>query len=59
MNPDLAEHAPLSPALTLRAACRRTGYDQLGRRCPGCPLKDLCESEERWIVQLTARSTFA
>ena len=42
---------PLSPALSLRDACRKQGYDNTGARCPGCPLKDLCESEERWLVQ--------
>jgi hypothetical protein len=41
---------PRSPALALRAACRKTGYDDGGRRCFACPLKDLCESEERWLV---------
>jgi len=47
--------APLSPALSLRQACRRTGYDNSSRRCPGCPLKELCESEERWLVRLAGR----
>jgi hypothetical protein len=47
--------APISPALSLRQACRKVGYDDGGKRCPGCPLKELCESEERWIVRLTAR----
>ncbi len=46
--------APLSPALSLRQACRKTGHDDDGRRCPGCPLRTLCDSEERWIVRLTA-----
>jgi len=54
--PDPRTDYPLSPALSLRDACRRTGYDNSGTRCPGCPLKALCESEERWLVQLTARS---
>ncbi len=47
---------PLSPALTLRDACRRTGQDDDGRRCPACPMRDLCESEERWLAQLISRS---
>jgi hypothetical protein len=24
--------------------------DDDGQRCPECPLKTLCESEERWLV---------
>jgi len=55
-GPDPRPHDPLSSALSLRQACQKTGYDSSGKRCPGCPLKDLCESEERWIVRLTARS---
>jgi hypothetical protein len=53
---DLSTRAPLSPALSLRQACRKTGYDDSGRRCPGCPLLELCESEERWLVRLADRS---
>jgi len=56
---DLSNAAPLSPALSLRQACRTTGYDDRGKRCPGCPLKELCESDERWIVRLTDRSHLA
>lgn len=48
---------PLSPALSLRQACCKTGYDNNGKRCPGCSLKELCDSEERWIVRLTASAT--
>jgi hypothetical protein len=47
---------PLSPALTLRDACQKSGHDGGGRRCPVCPLKDLCESEARWLVELVSRS---
>jgi len=50
---DLSAVSPLSPALSLRQACRNTGHDNSGKRCSGCPLKKLCESEERWIVRLT------
>ena len=53
---DLSMSAPLSPALSLRQACRKTGYDDSGRRCSGCPLRELCESEERWLVRLADRS---
>jgi hypothetical protein len=47
---------PVSPARTLRDACRKTGHDDGGKRCPTCPLKDLCESEERWLVELASRA---
>lgn len=46
----------VSPACTLRAACQNRGHDDGGKRCPICPLKDLCESEERWLVELASRS---
>jgi hypothetical protein len=45
-----------SPARTLREACEETGHDEDGKRCPVCPVKDLCESEERWVVELAPRS---
>ena len=53
---DLEVRQPLSPALTLRQACRKTGHDNEGVRCPACALKDLCDSEERWFVRLVTRS---
>ena len=56
-TPDRRTGAPISPALSLRQACIKTGHDQGGKRCPGCSLKRLCESEERWIVQLAACAT--
>ena len=40
----------------MRQACRKTEYDDSGRRCPGCPLRELCDSEERWLVRLADRS---
>jgi hypothetical protein len=46
----------LSPARTLRDACRQTGHDENGRRCLTCPVKDLCDSDERWLVELASRS---
>jgi hypothetical protein len=39
-----------SPALALREACRIAGCDDHGRRCFGCPLKEICESDARWFV---------
>jgi hypothetical protein len=53
MNDNPAEPAsiyPASPVLALRQACRRAGCDEDGKRCPACPLKDLCDSEARWFV---------
>lgn len=44
-------HFPVSPARTLRDACRQTGCDNDGARCPICPMKELCESDERWLVR--------
>jgi len=35
---------------SLGDACRELGLDDDGQRCPECPLKTLCESEERWLV---------
>jgi hypothetical protein len=40
----------LSPALSLRDACQKTGHDDGARRCPACPLKGLCENEKRWSL---------
>lgn len=34
----------------LLEACRASGHDRAGGRCPLCPLRVLCESEERWLV---------
>jgi hypothetical protein len=53
---DPSMKVPLSPALSLRQACRKTGYDNNGRRCPGCSLRELCDSEERWLVRLADRT---
>lgn len=40
-----------SPPLSLREACARAGLDQNGDRCPECPVRDLCGSELRWVMQ--------
>lgn len=59
MDDELANRtrsAPLSPASTLREACRKTGHDDAGKRCPVCPLIELCDSEARWLVELVSRS---
>ena len=44
-----------SRARSLGEACREAGRDEDGRRCAYCPLKDLCMSEERWLVKRHAR----
>jgi hypothetical protein len=49
----------LSPARTLREACRKSGHDEGGRHCPTCPLKYLCENDERWLVPMLAAGTTA
>jgi hypothetical protein len=41
---------PCAPAFALREACRKAGCDDDGRRCSGCPLTELCESDARWLV---------
>jgi hypothetical protein len=40
-----------APPCSLREACVRAGLDRGGERCPGCPVRDLCESEIRWLVK--------
>jgi hypothetical protein len=47
---------PVNPAphlgpRPLVEACRASGHDRAGARCPECPLRALCESEERWLVR--------
>jgi hypothetical protein len=36
---------------SLGEACTEAGRDEGGRRCAHCPLKELCMSEERWLVK--------
>jgi hypothetical protein len=37
---------------SLREACVKMGLDRDGARCPDCPLRELCESELRWLVKI-------
>jgi hypothetical protein len=41
----------VSPARTLRDACRQVGCDNDGARCPVCQVREICESDERWLVR--------
>jgi hypothetical protein len=40
---------------TLHRACRHMGHDRDGTRCPGCAIRSLCESDERWLVNFSSR----
>ena len=51
-NHDTGSAYLLTPLRTLRDACRHTGHDDGGTRCPTCPVQALCESEERWLVRV-------
>ncbi|HEV2300351.1 MAG TPA: hypothetical protein VGR91_02165 [Stellaceae bacterium] len=41
----------LSPARSLGEACRALGRDEGGAHCPVCRLREMCQSEARWIVR--------
>ena len=41
----------LSPARSLREACRETGRDAEGKAGVDCPVADLCEREARRMVE--------
>ncbi len=40
-----------STPCSLREACLKAGLDRNGTRCPTCPVRDLCESDVRWVVK--------
>jgi len=40
-----------STACSLKEACQEAGFDEGGRRCRDCPVRDLCEDESRWLVK--------
>ena len=50
MPPRYPTNAGLRPC-SLGEACRESGLDEEGERCPRCALKELCESETRWLVR--------
>jgi hypothetical protein len=41
-----------APPRSMREACARALLDRGGERCPGCPVRDLCQSELRWFVRV-------
>jgi len=43
---------------SLGEACRETGLDDEGERCPACPLRHLCENETRWLVCRSERPRY-
>ena len=51
-----AARAPPSPAMTLRQACRKSGFYGDGSRCPCCPLRSLCAGDDRWALPLGERA---
>jgi hypothetical protein len=40
-----------APPCSLREACLRAGLDRRGERCPTCPVRDLCQSDVRWLIR--------
>lgn len=44
--------APPAPPCSMREACARALLDRGGERCPTCPLRELCQSELRWVVRI-------
>ena len=40
-----------APPCSLREACVRAGLDRGGERCPTCPVRELCQSEVRWLIK--------
>jgi hypothetical protein len=50
-----ATHAsvPLASPCSMREACARAMLDRGGKRCPACPVRELCQSESRWVVKAT------
>jgi len=57
MPPHYPNDAGLRPR-SLGEACREMGLDDDGERCPTCPLKELCESEARWLVCRSERPRY-
>jgi hypothetical protein len=49
-RPSVAAPAAAPPS-SLLEACVRAGLDRGGQRCPNCPVRDLCQSNMRWLVK--------
>ena len=45
------ETVRLGSPSSMREACVRARLDRGGERCPGCPVRELCFSELRWLVR--------
>ena len=43
--------APLASPCSMREACARALLDRGGERCPACPVRELCQSEARWVIK--------
>ena len=43
--------APSAAPCSMREACARALLDRGGARCPDCPVRELCQSEARWVVK--------
>lgn len=43
---------------SMREACIRAGLDGDGGRCPSCPLRELCGSELRWLIQVARKPLY-
>jgi hypothetical protein len=49
---------PGSRPCSLRQACVKAGLDRGGRRCPDCSLRDLCQSELRWLIKTVREQVY-
>ncbi|HJU17758.1 MAG TPA: hypothetical protein VJ770_14985 [Stellaceae bacterium] len=50
-TPKSVNTAPYPGPRPLVEACRASGYDRAGGRCPECPLRALCDNDKRWLVR--------
>jgi len=53
-KPKSADPFPSRAPRSLREACQSIGLDEDGARCETCPVRELCESELRWLVPMTS-----
>ncbi len=50
-SPKPVNTAPYLGPRPLAEACRASGHDRAGGRCPECPLRTLCENDRRWLLR--------